>query len=157
MRRGGVLRAAAAAAALALAAGPASAFTLDEVLARHERARGGKGRWEAVRSLTLKGEQETFSLVSPFTLIRAQPARMRWEYDALGKPTDDDELLTGPQAYAWHVEQVQSSLGALNDHAAADGLLRSVGAAAQPLDGARLVDAGVDAVGRLAALDPFWR
>ena len=87
MRRRGVLRAAAAAAVLALAAGPASALTLDDVLARHERARGGKARWEAVRSLTLKGEQETFSLVSPFTLVRAQPGGMRWEYDALGKPT----------------------------------------------------------------------
>ena len=77
----------ATAALLGLVAGPAAAATLDEVLARHERARGGKARWEAVRSLTLKGEQETFSLVSPFTLIRAQPGRMRWEYDALGKPT----------------------------------------------------------------------
>ena len=89
MRRRGVLRAAAASATavLARAAGPASAVTLDEILARHESARGGKARWEAVRSLVLKGEQETFSLVSPFTLVRTQPGRMRWEYDALGKPT----------------------------------------------------------------------
>ena len=71
--------------------------------------------------------------------------------------TGDGELLMGPAAYAWHVEQVQSALGALNDDAAADGLLRSVGSAAPPLDEPRLVDAGVDAVGRLAALDPFWR
>jgi CHAD domain-containing protein len=77
--------------------------------------------------------------------------------DAPTVVTDDDELLTGAPAYAWHVEQVQTALGALNDHAAADGLLRSVGSAAPPLDGERLVAAGADAVGRLAVLHPFWR
>ena len=71
--------------------------------------------------------------------------------------TGDGGVLTGPTAYAWHVEQVQSALGALNDHATADRLLRAVGSAAPPADESLLLDAGVDAVGRLAALDPFWR
>jgi hypothetical protein len=87
MRRRNWSAAATAAALFAIAAGPARAVTLDEALARHEAARGGKARWEAVRSLVLKGEQETFSQPSPFTLVRAQAGRMRWEYEALGKPT----------------------------------------------------------------------
>jgi len=76
----------AAAALLELAGGRARAATLDEVLARYERARGGKARWAAVRSLVLRGQQEMFSETSPFTLVRAQPGRMRWEYRALGEP-----------------------------------------------------------------------
>jgi hypothetical protein len=86
VKRPGAIAAVASAALLVLATGPARATTLDEVLARHERARGGKARWEAVRSLVLEGEQETFSESSPFTLVRAQPGRMRWEYAALGNP-----------------------------------------------------------------------
>jgi hypothetical protein len=74
--------------ALALVAtGALHAATLDELLALHERARGGKARWQAVQSLVLRGEQETFSETSSFTLVRAQPGRMRWEYEALRKPT----------------------------------------------------------------------
>ena len=75
--------------------------------------------------------------------------------DAPAVVTDDDELLTGALAYAWHVEQVQTALGALNDHAAADGLLRSVGSAAPPLDGHRLVDAGVGCRGPAGRARPL--
>ena len=51
---------------------------------------------------------------------------------------------------------MQTALGAVNDHATADGLLRSVGSAAPAVDEHRLVDDAVDAVRTLAALDPFW-
>jgi hypothetical protein len=77
----------AAGAMLALAGGAAGAVTLDEVLARYERARGGKARWSAVQSLVLRGTQETFSEPSPFTLSRVRPGRMRWEYDAQHRHT----------------------------------------------------------------------
>jgi CHAD domain-containing protein len=70
--------------------------------------------------------------------------------------TDSGVELIGPLAFAWHVEQVQTALGAVNDHATADGLLRSVGSAAPAVDEHHLVDDAVDAVRALAALDPFW-
>jgi CHAD domain-containing protein len=64
---------------------------------------------------------------------------------------------SGPLAFASQVEQVQSALGAVNDHAVADGLLRSVGSSAPAVDEHDLVDDAVDAARALAALDPFWR
>jgi len=70
--------------------------------------------------------------------------------------TDSGAELAGPAAFAWHVEQVQTALGAVNDHATADGLLRSVGSTAPAVDEHRLVDDAVDAVRALAALEPFW-
>ena len=71
--------------------------------------------------------------------------------------TSSGEVLTGPQAYAWYVEDVQSALGAVNDHHIADSLLRSVGAGAPEVDEAALVEAGIAACERLAAIEPFWR
>ena len=38
-------------ATLGLAAVPASALTVDEVIARHVEARGGADRWQAIRTL----------------------------------------------------------------------------------------------------------
>ncbi len=70
--------------------------------------------------------------------------------------TDSGVELIGPLAFAWHVELVQTALGADNDHATADGLLRTVGSAAPAVDEHHLVDDAVDAVRALAALDPFW-
>ena len=67
------------------------------------------------------------------------------------------EVLTGPLAYAWYVEDVQSALGAVNDHHIADSLLRSVGTGAPEVDEAALVEAGIAACERLAAIEPFWR
>jgi len=71
--------------------------------------------------------------------------------------TESGVELIGPLAFAWHVEQVQTALGAVNDHATADGLLRTVGSAAPAVDEHRLVDDAVETVRTLAALDPFWR
>lgn len=82
------------------------------------------------------------------------------ETDAVDVPrvvTDAGAVLTGPLAYAWHVEDVQSTLGAVNDHHTADALLRSVGGGAPEVDEAALVAAGVRACERLAAIEPFWR
>ena len=71
--------------------------------------------------------------------------------------TSTGEVLTGPLAYAWYVEDVQSTLGAVNDHHVADTLLRSVGAGAPEVDDEALVEAGIRACERLAAIDPFWQ
>lgn len=70
--------------------------------------------------------------------------------------TGQDEWLSGPLAFAWHVEQVQTALGAVNDHATADALLRSVGSAAPAVDEHRLVAEAVDTVRALARIEPFW-
>ena len=71
--------------------------------------------------------------------------------------TGPGAVLTGPLAFAWHVEQVQTALGLVNDHHTADDLLRSVGSAAPAVDEQHLVRDAVGAVRALAALDPFWR
>jgi CHAD domain-containing protein len=71
--------------------------------------------------------------------------------------TDDARGVIDPLDFASRVEQVQSALGAVNDHDVADGLLRSVGSAAPAVDEHRLVDDAVDAVRTLATLEPFWR
>lgn len=70
--------------------------------------------------------------------------------------TATGEVLTGPLAYAWYVEDVQSTLGAVNDHHIADTLLRSVGGGAPEVDEGALVEAGIRACERLAAIEPFW-
>ena len=70
--------------------------------------------------------------------------------------TSTGEVLTGPLAYAWYVEDVQSTLGAVNDHHVADTLLRSVGGGAPEVDEEALVEAGIRACERLAAIEPFW-
>jgi CHAD domain-containing protein len=70
--------------------------------------------------------------------------------------TGSAEQLSPPLAFARQVEQVQSALGAVNDHATADGLLRAVGSAAPEIDEHRLVDQAVKEVRTLGALEPFW-
>ena len=76
--------------------------------------------------------------------------------DGLEVVTGTGDELTGALAFAWHVEQVQTALGAVNDHATADGLLRSVGSAAPDVDEHRLVEEAVDAARSLAEVPPFW-
>ncbi len=95
--------------------------------------------------------------------IEAKKLRYGCEFFASLYPTDPllvetgtGELLRGPLAFAWHVEQVQTALGEVNDHATADGLLREVGSAAPEVDEHRLVLEAVEAVRELARLDPFW-
>lgn len=70
--------------------------------------------------------------------------------------TDDGTVLVGGLAYATLAEDVQSALGALNDHATADAILHHVGARAPEVDAEALLAAGVDAVARLEAAAEFW-
>ena len=76
--------------------------------------------------------------------------------DAPRVVTETGVVLTGPLAYGWQVEHVQSSLGALNDHHTADHLLRTVGSQAPRVDETALLDTGAGAVQALAAVPPFW-
>ncbi len=71
-----------AAEATAPAQPPAQA-TLDEVLARHDAARGGLDRWQAVKSLRLTGTQTAFSEAAPFTLTHVRPDHFRLEQTLL--------------------------------------------------------------------------
>ena len=65
-------------------------------------------------------------------------------------------VLTGGFAYAYLVEQVTDSLGQLNDHATAGGLLATVGAQAPSISEDALLGEAQDAITRLAATPAFW-
>lgn len=125
-------------------------------------------RWRRVA-----GNHDQIATMSPAqrhrVRIEAKKLRYGCEFFASLYPDDADaghaprvvtatgEVLTGPLAYAWYVEDVQSTLGAVNDHHVADTLLRSVGGGAPEVDEAALVEAGIRACERLAAIQPFWR
>ncbi|TDI50723.1 MAG: DUF1579 domain-containing protein [Acidobacteria bacterium] len=51
---------------------PAAAATLDEVIAKHIEARGGRDNWDKIRSIRMTGDFTAFSRVAPFTLTRAR-------------------------------------------------------------------------------------
>ena len=70
---------------------------------------------------------------------------------------EEGTVRTGGLAHAWLVEEVQTALGALNDHATADALLHRVGESAPAVDAEELLAEGIAAVERLAAVEPFWR
>jgi CHAD domain-containing protein len=68
----------------------------------------------------------------------------------------DGTTATGPLALARFVEAVQSSLGALNDHATAEALLRSVGSHAPAVRETALVGAAEDTLADLTAQPRPW-
>jgi triphosphatase len=95
--------------------------------------------------------------------IEAKKLRYGCEFFAALFPSDrprttdeDGTVLTGLLAHARMVEDVQSALGALNDHATADALLHRVGARAPALDETALLGEAVAAVRRLADSPPPW-
>jgi len=47
---------------------PVQAATVDEVIAKHIEARGGRDSWAAIESMKITGSYTAFSKVSPFTL-----------------------------------------------------------------------------------------
>jgi hypothetical protein len=55
---------------LAVVAIPASALTVDEVIAKHIEARGGQQAWEKIDSFKVTGQYTAFSKVAPFTMIK---------------------------------------------------------------------------------------
>ena len=63
----------------ALASG-LQAATLDEVVARHIEAKGGRDAWKGVEGLKITGTYEAFSIPKPFTLIEKAPGRIYFDH-----------------------------------------------------------------------------
>lgn len=118
-------------------------------------------RWRRV-----VGERYRLRSMTPLErhAVRIEAKKLRYgsEFFATLFPTDRPRRtssggeLVGGLAYAHVVAEVQDALGALNDHATADELLRSVGGGAPAVDEPALVEAGAQSVDRLAAVPPFW-
>lgn len=78
--------------ALVALASPASAQTLDEILAGHYKALGGLDKLKALKSLRMTGEMTVGpGLLAPFTLEVKRPNQMRIDITIQG--------MTGTQAY----------------------------------------------------------
>jgi outer membrane lipoprotein-sorting protein len=71
--------------ALALTAGPATAETVDQVVARYLEARGGLARLRSVQSLRLTGTMSLPGVEAPFVLELKRPAKMRTEFTVEGR------------------------------------------------------------------------
>ncbi|HWM94352.1 MAG TPA: PQQ-binding-like beta-propeller repeat protein [Thermoanaerobaculia bacterium] len=54
-------------------------LTLEEIVARYEAARGGRERWQALRSIEMAGTFTSFSEEAPFTLRRKRPNLYRFD------------------------------------------------------------------------------
>ena len=65
--------------------------------------------------------------------------------------------ISTPKAFSMAVEDIQSVLGRLNDHAAAAAYLKTVGVGVAELDVPALLDEADVVFERWAALSPFWR
>jgi hypothetical protein len=57
----------------------AQGLTVEEILSRHEAAKGGRAAWEAVTTLHLQGTYTAFSKTAPFTLDQKRPNLYRFE------------------------------------------------------------------------------
>ena len=136
---------------------------LDEGTIDELAARALEKRWRRVA-----GVHDQLASMTPAQRHRVRIEAKKFRYgceffaslyaaDAPNVVTGAGEELTGPLAYAWYVENVQTALGAVNDHHTADALLRSVGAGAPDVDEDALVREGVRACEELAAIPPFWR
>lgn len=76
----------------ALVAVPASAQTLDEVIAKHLKARGGLDKIKAVQTIRMTGTMTVGpGMEAPFVLEQKRPTMMRMEFTLQG--------MTGVQAY----------------------------------------------------------
>jgi outer membrane lipoprotein-sorting protein len=87
-------------AALATLAPPASAQTVDDIIAKHVAARGGMDKLKAVKAMRMTGTMSVGpGIEAPFTLEMRRPNSMRVEFTLQGQ--------TGVQAYdgktAWMV------------------------------------------------------
>ena len=67
-------------------AATADELTLDELVARHIEARGGKTVWDSVQSIRVSGDYESFSKVDKFTRINMKDRRFHMEYHLGTRP-----------------------------------------------------------------------
>jgi len=75
------------AAILLAAVAPATSMTLDEVLAKHIEANGGREAWSRITSMKMTGTFTSFSKVSPFTLHKKRDNAYHMDH------TLDDKLV----------------------------------------------------------------
>jgi outer membrane lipoprotein-sorting protein len=59
---------------------------VDDLIEKNIAARGGREAWQAVQSITIKGQYTAFSKVSPYTLNRKRDRQIRFESAWSGKP-----------------------------------------------------------------------
>ncbi|MEE8367419.1 MAG: hypothetical protein V3S30_03800, partial [Thermoanaerobaculia bacterium] len=59
---------------------------VEDLIEKNIAARGGRANWEAIQSLTIKGQYTAFSKISPYTLQRKRDLRARFESEWSGKP-----------------------------------------------------------------------
>lgn len=97
MRAVGLVAASVTALALCGAGSRSEAAELDDVLARHAQARGGRGAWQSVQSIRITGTQTTFSTPNPFTLVRRRPNLYRLDQTMLRRPVV--EVFDGARAW----------------------------------------------------------
>jgi len=74
-----------AAAVAAVAVPSVSAETVDEVIAKHVAARGGKQAWAAIDSLRITGDLASFSVHDAFTLQRKRENKFYLDHTQNGK------------------------------------------------------------------------
>lgn len=75
---------------------PAPGTTLEEVVARYEKARGGRESWRALRSIEMAGTFTSFSQKAPFTLRRKRPDLYRFDSKMIQKEMTLAQDAQGP-------------------------------------------------------------
>jgi outer membrane protein assembly factor BamB len=71
-------------------------LSLEEIVARYEAARGGRERWQALRSIEMKGTFTSFSEEAPFTLRRKRPTLYRFDSRMIQKEMTLAQDAQGP-------------------------------------------------------------
>ncbi len=61
-------------------------MSLEELLERHVRARGGRAAWQQVQGMTITGTWEAFSEGVPMTIHRQRPGLYRFDHVLFGTP-----------------------------------------------------------------------
>jgi len=73
------------------------------ILRKVEQARGGKARWDAVKTLRLEGTWTAFSVDVPMTIRRERPNLYRFDHRVLGTPAvlayDGEQVWVQGEAY----------------------------------------------------------
>jgi hypothetical protein len=65
---------------VSLAGVPAGAMTVDDVIAKHVQAHGGKEAWGAIRTMKVTGSYTAFSKISPFTMHRMRDRKYHLDH-----------------------------------------------------------------------------
>jgi hypothetical protein len=100
-------------AALSSSLAPAGAMTVEEVIAEHVEAHGGKQAWRDIRTMKMSGSFTAFSKTSPFTLYRERDSKYHLDH-----VLDDKRVVIGYDGEnawwdnPWRQQGVQAITGA---------------------------------------------